>query len=441
MGCLAILGSLIAAALSGVLLVRSHYQSIHQQLQVTASTLLTLGISHFDELNEFEKVNSFIKESLKIETIDKIIRIYDQNGKIIFTSVGIKNDFFSKTLTITPSQPIFATIYGEKRNYRSLLIPYKGKIKRTFYLQILMPFPQFHNIVQSVMWPGSLLFLLLFLISLLFSRLLSARLLKPVKRLASHLRSCNPDYIEDWESLPEEQEEYLSEITKGVNRLHNKISNTIGKLRKMGHFAAHELRTPLTIIQGETETLLLKKSVSEEEYRSTLKSILEEVRNLSQIITTILNIADTKEKKAAVCIESLEFLSWFQKHEAEWEFFLERTLITFFPKHEVRIDTDKQLLYHCIDNIFRNIKKHTPANTKCFISLQEEKDYVVIDIWDNGPGITEEVLTQINKKKAAKTSQHLGIELCYRIADLCQFQLTLYNKKNEGLAAKLFFKK
>ena len=55
---MAVVSTLAAALISGSLLLRSHQDSIKQQLQATGTSLLTLGISDFDELSDFSGFNA-----------------------------------------------------------------------------------------------------------------------------------------------------------------------------------------------------------------------------------------------------------------------------------------------------------------------------------------------------------------------------------------------
>ncbi len=428
---------LAAATLSGTLMVRIHRESIRQQLQATATSLMSLEISNFSELNDFDQFNDFIEDTLQMERVDKIIRIFDQNGKLIFTTVGFDYDRLPPQIE-KKEKAEFTTLLGEHHQYESLIIPYFGKKKKPLFLQIAIPLPHYAGLLKTFWSESLILILLLIAFSLLLSRALAVKLLKPVQAIANHLKKMDPRHIETWQLLEGTgQGEYLFEITQGINLLLVKTQTAVAHLKKMSRYVAHELRTPLTILQGEAETVLVKETGEEKEYRRILKSSLEEIHKMSDIINAILQVGDDR-KMAMYSAVPFDIGQWLETNQRNWEKIFGRSLsleIEQGPK--VSLGVDPKLFYQLLDNLVRNISQHTPPQTKGLLRVQRRKDKTILSVEDDGPGLPPTVLASLNTHKSASEKAGVGLHFCFRIAEMGGMELAFSQSALRGLKAEL----
>lgn len=435
---MAAVSTLTAAILSGTLLIRSHRESVRQQLQTAGASLISLGVSDFSELKDFEQFNNFIEDTLQMEKVDKIIRIFNPSGKLIFTTVGFGYDKLPDHVTPI-KKPAFLTIEGEQRNYESLIIPYLEKRNRTFYLQITIPLPKYAQILKDYWWQSLLLLCLLMGISLVIARILATKLLQPVRTIADHLEKMDPQKIQNWKPLEVIKEgQYLFSITEGINLLMDRTRTALFQLRKMSRYVAHELRTPLTILQGEAETTLLKKTASKEEYENVLRSSLEEIQRMSGIITTVLQVGDPNHS-GVIHSASLELTHWLLQNKPKWEKILGRPIqMDIGTVDQVLVFVDPKLLFRLVDNLVRNIEQHTPPLTQCTMSLKKS-DQIVLTISDNGFGMPQDKIDSLNHEKSLSEATGVGLHFCFRIAELCGIYLSFANRKTGGLDVEIAF--
>ena len=253
-----IFSMLTAAVLSGHLMIQSHRDGIKEQLQTAATSLVSLGISKYSELNDFEQLDGFIADALQMEQVNKIVRIFNPSRQLVYSTMGLDYDPLPNTLETPIVKPGFSTLFGKQRKYESLVIPYENKgEKKPYALQIVIPLPQYSEIFKTLWWELLLLLGVLIVITLFLSHWLSKRLLKPVEAIATHLTTMDPNKIEAWRPFRlDKKGEYLESIAEGINLLAARTLSAVVNIRKMGRYVAHELRTPLTILQGEAETLL-----------------------------------------------------------------------------------------------------------------------------------------------------------------------------------------
>lgn len=434
--------TITAAILSGSLLVRSHIESVHKQLQATGTSLTSLGISDFSELEDFQHLNFFIEEALQMDKVDKAVRVYDQSLKLIYTTFGATYDDLPTKLEQEIKKPMFIRVAGKQRVYESLIIPYKSHNKqKQFYLQVVIPLPKYPEVLAHLWWQVILLLGLLIGISIALSRMLAKRLLKPVDAVANYLMNIDPHKIERLNPLRlDTQGQYLQSIVDGINVLGTRTKEAIIQLSKMSRYVAHELRTPLTILQGEAETVLLNDKAGNQEYRKVLESSLEEIRRMSEIVNTVLKVGERARSITLFNPQPFDLVKWSAKNRQRWERTLGRSISYDAGGLEsVTVKADPDLLFRLVDNLVRNTKDHTPSSVACSIKITKNEKLVQLIVEDNGPGLPQNVIDSLNSGRSTSLTAGVGLSLCLKIAEICGIILKFSNQEKGGLKIDVQF--
>ncbi|MCE9625561.1 MAG: hypothetical protein K8R69_08960 [Deltaproteobacteria bacterium] len=441
MWAMAAFSAITTAFLFGSLLIRSHRESIRQQLQSAVASLVSLGISDVSELEDFSELNHFIEDALPMERADKIIRVFDQNKKLVFTTVGMNYDQLPDTLTREISRPQFLTMSGRNQQYETLVMNYEtGKKKRLFYLQVAIPLPRYWEIFETLWWQGLILLLALFGISLWVSRFLARRMLRPVTEIAAHLEGMDPRRIEAWKPLesPAGGGRYLDEIVAGVNRLTQRTRSSVLQLRKMSRYVAHELRTPLTILRGEAETVLLKPKSSTEDYERVLRSSLEEVQRMTETVSTVLQVGEDSGAVGAYRPMDFDLKEWLMQQIPAWEKSLGRPLRMEIPKvGSFEIRNDPKLLFRLVDNLVRNVQRHAPSGANCRVGLTISNLGLILFVEDGGLPIPKWMVEAMNRAESVLETEWVGLNLCHTLAEICGLGLNFSARKEGGLRVEI----
>ncbi|MBI2982479.1 MAG: HAMP domain-containing histidine kinase [Deltaproteobacteria bacterium] len=427
-------GTLVAAVLIGNLLIRSHRESIQGQLQAAATSLITLGISDFSELNDFQQLDRFIEDALQMEKVDKIVRVYNRSGKLVFTTVKLGYDNLPSKLDDKSQKPYFLPLEGSTRKYESLVVPYKESGRIKFYFQIAIPLPKYHEMLDALWWQAFLILGLLIGVSLVLSRQLSARLLKPVTMIADHLKKIDPEKMDEWQPIPtDEKGHYLKAIIDGINLLVSNTRAAVKQLRKMSRYVAHEMRTPLTILQGEAETVLQNSAGSRDDYARVLKSSLDEIQRMSETVTTVLTLAKHERRFERIPLQPMNLRAWLADQKVLWEKTLGRPVRLEVSPTSVRAEVSiaPNLLFQLVDNFIRNIRDHTPPETSCTLSLESSDREIRMVVADNGPGLSPSLLRSLNRQDTISEEVGIGLNLCQKIAETCQLGL-YYSQPDQG---------
>lgn len=431
--------TILATTLTGFLWLRAQKISINEQLQATAATFISLGISDFSELVDFDKFDEFIEDTLQMEKVNKIIRVYDGSQNLAFSSVASDFDEIPALPSSALSKPTLLTLQGRQDHYQSLIVPYDVKDGGgRFFLQILIPLPRVSQILRNLWWESLALLGSLTLFSLLLSHYLSRRLLQPVEDIAVHLGEIDPNRIEEWAPIPVNPEgEYLAAISSGINSLIERTRASVLQIKKMGRYVAHEMRTPLTILQGEAENVLSKPGADAQEYRQVLRSSLEEVQRLSEIVTTVLQVGKV-DQAVAFQATTLDLGEWLRSNLGEWESALNRPIPTKIEPG-IRIESDPKLLHRLVDNLMRNIRNHSPVGTPCELRLSQTELGPVLSVLDRGPGIEPLKIESLNREGPHSEAAGVGLNLCFAIAQRLGFELRFSINEPQGLRVDLRF--
>lgn len=414
-----------------LILWRSYDNSIEQQLQGTATHLISVGISNYAALEHFEEIDVFLIENLDLEKINQVIQVFNPRGKLLFGAPAEANPAFSKIFVPT-KKPVFRMHDFGGRTYKILTAPYESKNGQDFFLQISIPYPKLHQVMISVVTLGSVVFILLSALSFIISHYLVKRLTAPVKSVADYLNTLEPASAKDWPLLATTQEgDYLADIVNGVNTLARRVKGALYGMSRMSRYLAHELRNPLTILRGEAEIFLTAPQATVEEARDVLKSSLDEIDRMTNVVSTVTRIFK-KEKadyRPVPCNVGIALDEWIVK----WDKFLESEITWNKSSSTLVIVLEVDLLFQLLDNLIRNIKFHTPIGTKAAITLSQRDEGALIIVEDNGQGLPDDMIEALNSKNSSHEKISIGLSLCLEIATICNFKLHFENKPAGGL--------
>lgn len=422
--------TIASSIVSLVIIIRNHELSMEQQLQGVATSLVSLGITDYSGLQGFEKLDDFIESALDIKKTDQIISVHTKRKKMMFSSPkimdeGLKNRF------VPVEKPTFSSYSGAGRKYKVLTVPYVAHNDKEYFLQVAMIYPPSSEIVSATIWQALILFVVLSIIAFAAAHMLAKKLVGPVIFIASYLNRLDPAETKQWMPLILTRPgEYLSDIVMGINKLIVRVKRSIYSMSRTSRYLAHELRTPLTILVGESENVLNKTDATAEDYRSVIKSSLEEADRMSNVVSTVLKIANKEHLayRPVPCVLNV----LIKDHLKKWESLLENNIQWENPGSDVIGVLDADLLLQLIDNLIRNIKNHS-GSSSCRIALSKKDDEIFIAVEDFGRGMDEDLIEALNENDILNKDIHIGLLLCLEISSICRFKTRFSNKEGGGL--------
>ena len=201
---------------------------------------------------------------------------------------------------------------------------------------------------------------------------------------------------------------------------------------------SHELKTPLAVIQNYA-AMLKVPDLPQEQRLMYAQNISDATRRLGELITNILKLNKLEnqqiflERKTYLINEQLcECLLGF---EELWE---KKQLEIDAQLEDVAICADEELLSLVWNNLFSNAIKFTPAGGKITVLLEEQRDFVQVQIRDTGCGMTAEVGPRIFDKFYQGDSSHatqgngLGLALVKRVMDITGGEISVDSTLGKG---------
>jgi len=237
-------------------------------------------------------------------------------------------------------------------------------------------------------------------------------------------------------------------------RRDNEVNNLVESLqinqKKMQEFlgdASHELRTPLTVIKGYFELISKGKFADEKKLDNYLDRVGIEIKRMEQLISDLLLIAELNENPA----KSDEQISISQMVSDQII-----DLKSLQPSRELKVDiqpgiyikADQNLINQLLNNIFANIRKHTPEDCLVDILLKQNDGHVRLSIQDAGPGLPEEFYKNGSQyferfdksRNRASGGAGLGMSIINRITTNIGAEIKISKGKYGGLATEINFR-
>jgi len=218
----------------------------------------------------------------------------------------------------------------------------------------------------------------------------------------------------------------VSEIKK-KNDLKNEFISSI----------SHELRTPLTAIKGWAYTLK-DPSTDEELLHSGLEIIEKESDRLKGMVDELLDFSKFSggkiELKFGVVdpLELKDFIEILFKKRAEKE---RKNFEVVIPDNISKFRGDENRIKQVLINLLDNAIKFTDPGDTIKVSMTQNKEFTIMEVYDTGIGIEAGDLDKVTEKfykgKHGKASNGIGLSIANEIVHLHRGTLNIESKVNE----------
>ncbi len=237
-------------------------------------------------------------------------------------------------------------------------------------------------------------------------------------------------------------------------RRDNEVNNLVESLqinqKKMQEFlgdASHELRTPLTVIKGYFELISKGKFAEEKKLDTYLDRVGVEIKRMEQLISDLLLIAELNENPAK-SDEQISISQLVSDQITDLKSLQPSREIKFAIQPGIYIKADQALVNQLLNNIFANIRKHTPEDCLVDVLLKQNNGYVQLSIQDAGPGLPEEFYkngTQYferfdKSRNRASGGAGLGMSIINRITANIGAEIKISKGKYGGLCTEIIFR-
>ena len=217
---------------------------------------------------------------------------------------------------------------------------------------------------------------------------------------------------------------------------------------------SHDLKTPLTTIKGYVEGILDGVADSPDKMDRYLKTVYNKAKDMERLIgeLTLYSKIDTNE--IPYNFIKINVKAYFDDCAEEIRTELESrnfvlTYLNYVPD-DVCLIADPEQLYRVINNIISNsIKYNNKARGVINIRVREEKEYIHLEIEDNGQGVSPEeagrIFERFYRTDASRNSRTggsgIGLSIVKKIVEAHGGTIWAVSNKNVGLTMHILLRK
>ncbi|HLI23869.1 MAG TPA: HAMP domain-containing sensor histidine kinase, partial [Acidimicrobiales bacterium] len=164
---------------------------------------------------------------------------------------------------------------------------------------------------------------------------------------------------------------------------------TEARLRRFVADASHELRTPVAAVSAYAELFDRGASTNPDDLARVMHGIRGETARMSKLVEDLLLLARMDE---GLTIERrpVELVGLTAEAVETAAAVGPRWPVTIHARSPVEVAGDHARLRQVVDNLLANVRAHTPPGTLATVTVSGESDRAIIEVADQGPGITTE---------------------------------------------------
>ncbi len=368
---------------------------------------------------------------------------YDQvlQGKPVFVSESLEN----KTTVMTKLNSLVDTYLYISRNIDPEILRYLNETEQAvnFYYSV-------ENSQTGIKITFAIIYIIVVTLLLFLSTAIAvtfaSRLTRPIVNLISASDSISKGALDV--KVPDlDTDEEFKELNKNFNSMIERLKEQQDKLLTTERYEAwetvarklaHEIKNPLTPIQLSIDSLREKykdklKNESQE-FEKYLETINRQIKDIEKLVNEFSNFARMPRpilKKISI-IKSIKQSVDFIKMSSKNSINLNKN------NKDIFINGDEDQLNRVFINLIKNSeeaileksKKNPVFKGNIDIDIDDNNDYIVIRLTDNGPGITDAKKAMTPYFTTKKTGTGLGLPIVTKIINEHSGNILIKNKSN-----------
>lgn len=268
---------------------------------------------------------------------------------------------------------------------------------------------------------------------------LTYRLAKPLKYMSDAARSiAKGDFSK---RIPVMSNDEIGELSLLFNKMTDSLARNESTHRNFVANISHELKTPMTTISGFIDGII-DGTIRDDKREYYLEIISNEVKRLSRLVETMLNISKLESDSHNLRATTFDFAEVVINVAISMEKKIEDKkikILGFDDISHINILGDEDMIHSLVYNLIDNAVKYTENHGVISFSLKSLNNTLEFRIKNTGKGIPKEDLPNIfdrfykvdKSRSYNKESLGLGLYICKTIAIIHGGTITANSKTDE----------
>ena len=429
--------SLVVIAFGGIAILtipqyKEQSNKYHEQRLERKKSQLQRSISYvFQEtpfgLNKAE-IDSIFKEKIfQIADVQNVnFSIYSLDGNLLNSTIidSVKNkisDSILKKLNQSKNLSIIQKTTIGKIQYRSSY----SLVLDTFSNPIwILNLPYYdddtlnsYELDSFIIIFGEVYFLIL-IIAIIFSYLISVYITKSLSEIGKKIKLTRLDKTNTKIQIKARSKE-VNILVESYNKMVGMLNESVEKLsksnkeqawREMAKQVAHEIKNPLTPMRLSVQSFQRNFDINDSEIDTKLdefsKTLIQQIDTMSTIASAFSNFAEMPAQQG-------EKINIIETTRLALKIFKEKH-ITFNSEHSnIQVSIDRTQMVRIVTNLIKNAVEACGSieDPLIQVNIKKKNKKVVIDISDNGIGISKEIKSKIFEPKFTTKTSGMGLGL------------------------------
>jgi heavy metal sensor kinase len=442
-------------------LSKSLYRDVDNKLRSLAELIASESASPLSKFG-FGNIDQTLETSMNLKPIGKFIQVLDESGNIGRKSDNLKNVQLPISLNALKNASKGLITFETNRSFenaplRIITFPVSEKNHINKIVQVASSLEDVEDALNTLLLILIIAVPLALLVASLGGQFLASKALKPVDHITQTARMITSQNLNQRINPPKVKDE-ISRLVETLNEMISRLDRSFRQVKQFSTDASHELKTPLTILKGEVEVALRKERVPHE-YEQVLKSNLEEINRMSQIVEDLLLLSRADSGEIRLNKEDMnlnEILNELVAHMNVLAQSKNLRIETSNHHEEIHIFGDPLRIRALFLNLIENGIKYTEEGGSIHILLTkdtlvqdgkqsgraqgEQEEFVKVIVSDTGIGIAREDQERIFDRffrvdKARSREQGgsgLGLSICKWIVEAHRGKIEVESELGKG---------
>jgi len=442
-------------------LSKSLHRDADNKLRSLAELIASESASPLSKFG-FGNIDRALEASMNLKPIGKFIQVLDESGNIGRKSDNLRNIQLPISLTALKNASKGMMTFETNRSFgnaplRIITFPVLENHHVTKIVQVASSLEDVEEALNTLLIILVIAVPLALLVASLGGQFLANKALRPVDRITQTARMITSQNLNQ-RIEPLRVKDEISRLIETFNEMISRLDQSFRQIKQFSTDASHELKTPLTVLKGEVE-VALRKQRAPDEYVQILKSNLEEINRMSQIVEDLLLLSKADIGEIRLNREDINLTEILNEVVAQMTFLARSKnlrLKTSNRHEEIHIFGDPLRIRELFLNLIENGIKYTEGGGSIHIRLTKETlrhdgypsgsakgeqvEFAKVIVSDTGIGIAKEdqerIFDRFFRVDRARSREEggsgLGLSICKWIVEAHQGEIRVESQLGKG---------